>query len=181
MNQRMTVEKIIKEPLTVNHIYKDKKQLESRVDELLEAVGLNATYRKKYPPEISGGQRQRVAIARCIALQPDFVIADEPIASLDVSIQAQIINLFKHLQTNTNSLFYLLPMTLQLYDISVIKLECSIMENWWRLLLRKSCLRIRFILIQNHCCQQFLHRIQGRKKIKYWFRSMGLPLQVKEK
>lgn len=59
LNQRMTVEKIIKEPLTVNHIYKDKKQLESRVDELLEQVGLNATYRKKYPPEISGGQRQR--------------------------------------------------------------------------------------------------------------------------
>ena len=81
LNQRMTVEKIIKEPLTVNHIYRDKKQLESRVDELLEQVGLNATYRKKYPPEISGGQRQRVAIARCIALQPDFVIADEPIAS----------------------------------------------------------------------------------------------------
>ena len=112
----MTVEKIIKEPLTVNHIYKDKKQLESRVDELLEQVGLNATYRKKYPPEISGGQRQRVAIARCIALQPDFVIADEPIASLDVSIQAQIINLFKHLQTKHQFSFLFIA-----HDLAIVR------------------------------------------------------------
>ena len=116
LNQRMTVEKIIKEPLTVNHIYKDKKQLESRVDELLEQVGLNATYRKKNPPEISGGQRQRVAIARCIALQPDFVIADEPIASLDVSIQAQIINLFKHLQTKHQFSFLFIA-----HDLAIVR------------------------------------------------------------
>lgn len=116
LNQRMTVEKIIKEPLTVNRIYKDKKQLEAYVDKLLEQVGLNAAYRKKYPPEISGGQRQRVAIARSIALEPDLVIADEPIASLDVSIQAQIINLFKHLQTKHHFSFLFIA-----HDLSIVR------------------------------------------------------------
>ena len=88
------------------------------------------------------------------------------------------LNIYKQ---NTNFLFCLLPMTLQLYDISVIKLVCSIMENWWRLLLRKSCLKIQFILIPNHCCQRSLHRIQEKKKIRCWFHSMELLLQAKEK
>lgn len=71
LNQRMTVEKIIGEPLQIHHVYKDKKALNERIDELLQLVGLNETYRKKYPSEMSGGQRQRVAIVRSISMQPE--------------------------------------------------------------------------------------------------------------
>lgn len=116
LNQRMTVEKIVKEPLVVNHIFKNRKELDSRITELLQLVGLNETYRQKYPPEISGGQRQRVAIARSIALQPDLIIADEPIAALDVSIQAQIVNLFKHLQAEHHFSFLLIA-----HDLSIVR------------------------------------------------------------
>lgn len=116
LNQRMTVEKIIGEPLQIHHVYKDKKALNERIDELLQLVGLNETYRKKYPSELSGGQRQRVAIARSISMQPELVIADEPIAALDVSIQAQIINLFKHLQAEHRFSFLLIA-----HDLSIVR------------------------------------------------------------
>lgn len=116
MNQRMTVEKIIGEPLQIHHVYKDKNALNERIDELLQLVGLNETYRKKYPSELSGGQRQRVAIARSISMQPELVIADEPIAALDVSIQAQIINLFKHLQAEHRFSFLLIA-----HDLSIVR------------------------------------------------------------
>ena len=116
LNQRMTVEKIIGEPLQIHHVYKDKNALNERIDELLQLVGLNETYRKKYPSELSGGQRQRVAIARSISMQPELVIADEPIAALDVSIQAQIINLFKHLQAEHRFSFLLIA-----HDLSIVR------------------------------------------------------------
>ena len=120
---------------------------------------------EKYPPKFPEGQRQRVAITRCIALQPDFVIADEPIASLDVSIQAQIINLFKHLQTKHQFSFYLLPMTLQLYRYISDKIGVLYHGKLVEVALRKSCLRIRFIPYTKSLLSAVpTHRIQGRKK-----------------
>ena len=116
LNPRMTVAKIIAEPLQIHHIYSSKKELDQRIDELLLLVGLDCSYKTKYPSEISGGQRQRVAIARSISVQPDLIIADEPIASLDVSIQAQIINLFKHLQTDHGFSFLFIA-----HDLSVVR------------------------------------------------------------
>lgn len=98
LNSRMTIGEIIEEPLFIQKIYKTKKERQTKVAELLELVGLDMSYQNQFPYEFSGGQRQRVAIARALSLDPEFIIADEPIASLDASIQAQIINLFKKLQ-----------------------------------------------------------------------------------
>ncbi len=167
--------------MTVNHIYKDKKQLESRVDEVLEQVGLNATYRKNILRKFPEDSDSALRLQRCIALHPDFVIADEPIASLDVSIQAQIINLFKHLQTKHQFSFLFIAHDLAIVRYISDKIGVLYHGKLVEVAPTEELFEIRFILIQNHCCQQFLLPDQGRKKIKYWFRSMGLPLQVKEK
>lgn len=120
LNPRMTVAEIITEPIVVNKLMKDKKEIQKKLDSLLREVGLDHTYQNKYPAEISGGQRQRVAIARCLSTSPDLIIADEPIASLDVSIQAQIITLFQKLQREHGFSFLLIA-----HDLSIIKFICD--------------------------------------------------------
>lgn len=116
LNPHMTVAEIIAEPLQVNHVYADKQAVEERVLECLLQVGLSDTYRHKYPGELSGGMRQRVAIARSIAIRPDLIIADEPIASLDISIQAQIVTLFQHLQKTEGFSFVFIA-----HDLSMVR------------------------------------------------------------
>ncbi len=98
LNPRMTVGQIIMEPLRIYHMCSEKADTQRKVVEMLGYVGLDATYLKKYPGELSGGQRQRTAIARSLISDPKMIIADEPIASMDISIQAQIVTLFQHLQ-----------------------------------------------------------------------------------
>lgn len=116
LNPRMTVAEIVAEPIKVNRIITDKAALRERLLFLLGRVGLDESCLSKYPPELSGGQRQRAAIARGISTDPDLIIADEPVASLDVSIQAQIITLFQHLQQEHQFSFLLIA-----HDLSVIK------------------------------------------------------------
>lgn len=99
LNSRMTIGDIIAEPLIIKKIYKTKSDRESKVYEMMNLVGLDKRFIDKYPYDFSGGQRQRVAIARALSTNPKFIIADEPISSLDVSMQAQIINLFKYLKS----------------------------------------------------------------------------------
>ena len=116
LNPRMTVEAIVREPLVIQKQVGNKETTRQKIFSALGAVGIDATYLKKYPGELSGGQRQRVAIARSLMLNPRLIIADEPIASMDVSIQAQIINLFRHLQKERN-----FSMLFIAHDLSVVR------------------------------------------------------------
>jgi oligopeptide transport system ATP-binding protein len=115
LNPRMTVGNIIAEPLEVHGIGKGKERRE-RVQDLLRLVGLSPHFVNRYPHEFSGGQRQRIGVARALALQPEFMVLDEPISALDVSIQAQVVNLFEELQ-ETFGLTYLLIA----HDLSMVR------------------------------------------------------------
>ena len=98
LNPRMTVEDIIGEPLDVHKLYVNKKERREKILDLMELVGLNAEHATRYAHEFSGGQRQRIGIARALAVNPKFIVCDEAVSALDVSIQAQVINMFEDLQ-----------------------------------------------------------------------------------
>ena len=117
LNPRMTVEQIILEPLWIQGRKREAASFRQRLEALLEEVGLSVDFLGKYPGALSGGQRQRVAIARSLLLQPGLIVADEPIASLDISIQAQIVTLLQRLQKETR--FSLLFIA---HDLSVVRL-----------------------------------------------------------
>lgn len=115
LNPRMTVREIIAEPLYLSKRF-PKKELAEKVDELMETVGVDQRLAMSYPHELDGGRRQRVVIARAIALKPDFVVCDEPVSALDVSIQAQVLNLLKKLQVTQNLTYLFIS-----HDLSVVK------------------------------------------------------------
>jgi oligopeptide transport system ATP-binding protein len=115
LDPRMTVADIISEPLTA-HQLTDRKEAGKKVEELLNLVGLNPAYIHRYPHEFSGGQRQRIGIARAIAMQPSLVICDEPISALDVSIQAQVVNLLEDLQDRFNLTYIFIA-----HDLSMVR------------------------------------------------------------
>jgi oligopeptide transport system ATP-binding protein len=115
LNPRMTVGSIIGEPLDIHNLAKGKEK-QQRVEELLRVVGLNPYFANRYPHEFSGGQRQRIGIARALAVNPSFIVCDEPISALDVSIQAQIINLLEELQDEFGLTYLFIA-----HDLSVVR------------------------------------------------------------
>lgn len=116
LNPRMTVGEIISEGMVIHKMYKTNDEMREKVYELLELVGLNREHINRFPHEFSGGQRQRIGIARALALEPEILICDEPISALDVSIQAQVVNLLKDLQKEKG-----LTMIFIAHDLSMVK------------------------------------------------------------
>lgn len=120
LNQRMKVVDIITEPLKINHMTTPRKNYREEAKFQMYYVGLDESLLDRYPTELSGGQRQRVAIARALCMEPEFLVADEPVASLDVSIQAQVINLFKHLQAEHGFTFLFIA-----HDLAMVEYLCD--------------------------------------------------------
>jgi peptide/nickel transport system ATP-binding protein len=116
LNPRMNIRDLIIEPLVIHRTIKSKSQRQERAEYLLQRVGLSSDYLKSYPHQLSGGQRQRVCIARALALNPKFIICDESVSALDVSVQAQVLNLLKELQGEFNLTYIFIS-----HDLSVVK------------------------------------------------------------
>ena len=120
LNQKMKVSDIITEPMRIQHITPPRGSYIKEAAFQMEYVGLENSFLDRYPSELSGGQRQRVAIARSLCMEPEFLVADEPIASLDVSIQAQIVNLFRHLQEEHGFTFLFIA-----HDLAMVEYLCD--------------------------------------------------------
>lgn len=116
LNPRMTVGDIIGEPLDIHKMYTTRKERQEKIYSLLETVGLNREHANRFPHEFSGGQRQRIGIARALAVEPEFIVCDEPVSALDVSIQAQIVNMLEDLQAEKGFTYLFIA-----HDLSIVK------------------------------------------------------------
>jgi peptide/nickel transport system ATP-binding protein len=127
LNPRLTVEQALLEPMKVHGLGKDRKDRIDRVVKLLEEVGLGEEYLHRYPHEFSGGQRQRICVARALTTEPEFIVCDECVSAMDVSVQAQVLNLLRSLQASRNLTYLFIS-----HDLGVVKFmsdEISVMQN----------------------------------------------------
>lgn len=126
LDPKMTIDEILKEPLKIHHIVKES-ELDKEVDRLLKLVGLSSTERKKFPSQLSGGQNQRIIIARAIATRPKLIVCDEPVSSLDVSVQGQILNLLIKLKKELDLTYLFIS-----HDIKVVRHICDIIAVMYK-------------------------------------------------
>ncbi|GHU03425.1 ABC transporter ATP-binding protein [Spirochaetia bacterium] len=116
LNPRMTVSEIVGEPIDIHHLAASKQERKDRINYLLDRVGLNSEHANRYPHEFSGGQQQRIGIARALAVEPEFIVCDEPVSALDVSIQSQIVNMLEDMQRELKLTYLFIA-----HDISVVR------------------------------------------------------------
>jgi len=160
LNERATVDYILSEGLHNFHLYKDEEDRKAKIKEIIKEVGLLEEHLTRYPHEFSGGQRQRIGIARSLVMQPDLVIADEPISALDVSVRAQVLNLLKKFQKELG----LTSLSLTTCQWSVSFLTVSLLSTRgqsWKLLRQKNSTTILSTLTPSHSCLLFLFQIRS--------------------
>lgn len=180
LNPRMTVSEIIAEPLIIHNKCKTKEELNNRVKELMDTVGLSERLVNTYPHELDGGRRQRIGIARALALNPKFIVCDEPVSALDVSIQAQVLNLMKDLQEKLGLTYMFIT-----HDLSVVKyFSNDIAVMYLGELVEKApskdLFKILFTLILRLYYQQYLQLISERKWKELNLKEKSLHLSIQE-
>ena len=169
----MTAGEIIGEPLLIHRLTQSKGEYEEKVKELMTTVGLSPAMMERYPHEFSGGQRQRIGVARALSVRPDLIVCDEPVSALDVSIQAQIINLLEELQEKFNLTYLFIA-----HDLAVVRhisnrIAVMYLGEIVEIATRKDLYRHPFIPIPNLCFRQsrFLIRLWKPSGIMYFWRE----------
>ena len=152
---------VIAEPMRLQHVTPKRGSYRAEAEFQMHYVGLDPLYLDKYPPELSGGQRQRLAIARALTMEPELLVADEPIAALDVSIQAQIVNLFRHLQQEHGFTFLFIAHDLPWWNSSATGWASCIMGGWWNWPRPRNFMPIPCTPIPRRCCPPSPSRTPG--------------------
>ena len=173
LNPRMSVRDIVEEPLIIHGLTKTREETDQKVVELLRRVGLDDYHANRYPHEFSGGQRQRIGIARALAVQPQLIIADDPVSALDVSIQSQVLNLMNQLKRDMNLTYIFVA-----HDLSVVEhISDRVGVMYLGILLRREtstvCTRTRFTRILRHFFPLFRSRTRKQRKTGSFWRAIS--------
>ena len=167
LNPRKKVGDIIGEGLDIHHMYRNSREREEKIQAILKKVGLAPEHASRYPHQFSGGQRQRVGIARALIMNPKLIIADECISALDVSIQAQVVNLMKDIQQETGTAYLFIAHDLSMVKYISDRIGVLHLGTFWKREQRKRFLKIPCILTPEASC------LRSRRRIRWW-RSSGL-------